>query len=203
MDAVAEYKPYNQFSNSIPLNIKFYENENYNNKRRCKLILFGHCLGPNDIIDKNKKEDIIKYIERSCLNKAIEKSNIFNIRCNWFDEKFIDIYHSVCYKVAVNIDACSSIKSDYMINKIISGDIDLNKIAYMSSKELCPEKYEKIVEKVNERYTLERKIKYSELYQCRKCKRNQTTTERCYNRSWDEGVSITIKCLFCGNSWGG
>ena len=45
------------------------------------------------------------------------------------------------------------------------------------------------------------KIKYSELYRCNKCKRNQTKTERRYARSLDEGIDLTIICLFCGKRW--
>lgn len=192
------------FPNSISLNIKFYENENYNEKRRCKLILLSNCLGDNDNFNHDKKkENIIKHIEKGCLIRAIEKAKTYNIRCIWSNEKFVNLYHNICYKVAVNIDKDSSIESSYMINKILDGDIDLKKIANMTSKELCPKKYEKLEEKMQKRHNLERKIKFSERYQCKKCKRNQTTTERCYNRSLDEGVNLTIRCLFCGNSWGG
>jgi hypothetical protein len=203
MDIENKIQLFDLYPDAISLNFKFYENENYNNIRRCKLILFGNSIGNNDKFDNKTKENIIKYIERGCLNKAIEKSTSYNIRCIWSDEKFINLYHSICYKVAVNIDKNSCINSDYMINKILENNVDLLNLAKMSSKELCPKKYEKIEEKVQKRYNLERKIKYSELYQCRKCKQNKTTTERCYNRSWDEGVSLNIICLFCGNSWGG
>ena len=66
---------------------------------------------------------------------------------------------------------------------------------------VATKKYIKIDEKINKRNNQESKIKYSELYRCRKCKRNQTTTERRYARSLDEGVDLTIICLFCGNRW--
>jgi DNA-directed RNA polymerase subunit M/transcription elongation factor TFIIS len=191
-----------EYPNTIPLNIKFYENENYNNNRRLKLLLFGECLGKTDK-SVDDKECIIKYLERGCLNRAIESAKIYNIRCIWSNEKFVNLYHSICYKIAVNIDTNSCIKSDYILNKILNDDVDPLKIANMSSKDLCPKKYEKIEEKMQKRNNLERKIKFSEMYTCRKCKRKQTTTERCYNRSLDEGVNLTIRCLFCGNSWGG
>lgn len=198
-----------EYPNTIPLNIKFYENENYNNNRRLKLILFGECLGKTKIFNNKglleilDKEHIIKYLERGCLNRAIERAKIYNIRCIWSNDKFINLYHSICYKIAVNIDKNSCINSNYILNKILNNEVDPLQIANMSSKDLCPKKYEKIEEKMQKRNNLERKIKFSEMYTCRKCKRKQTTTERCYNRSLDEGVNLTIRCLFCGNSWGG
>jgi DNA-directed RNA polymerase subunit M/transcription elongation factor TFIIS len=191
------------FPNAIPLNIKFYENENYNDIRRCKLILLSDCLGKNFKFDNNSKEAIIKAIEQGCLNRAIKKAKTYNIRCIWKEEQFVNLYHSICYKVSINIDKNSSINSSFIIDKILNNSIDLKTIANMTSKELYPKKYEKLEEKMHKRHNLERKIKFSERYQCKKCKRNQTTTERCYNRSLDEGVNLTIRCLFCGNSWGG
>ena len=99
------------------------------------------------------------------------------------------------------MDSQSCINSDYIKNKILNNDVDLQNVANMKSKELCPKKYEKIEKKINQRNNLERKIKYSELYKCRKCKRNQCTTERRYARSIDEGVDLTVTCVFCSHSW--
>lgn len=229
------------YNNATTLELKYYQKENYNKLRRCKLLLFSHCLGDNsdfadvlqeinkkkegdtnkilellDIKDKPKKyinkylnqpsltkDYIIEYLERGCLNRAVEKAKVYNIRCVWVNQKFVDLYHSICYKVASNIDSTSSIKSDYLRNKILNNELNLVNVANMTSKELCPKKYEKIDAKMNKRANLERKIKYSELYRCRKCKRNQCTTERRYNRSLDEGVNLTINCSFCGHSWNG
>ena len=91
--------------------------------------------------------------------------------------------------------------SDSIKKKILNKDVNLQEVANMSSKELCPKKYEKIDQKINKRTNLELKIKFSELYKCSKCKRNQCTTERRYARSLDEGTDLTIHCLFCSHSW--
>lgn len=230
-----------EFPNAISLNMKYYDDEKFNRFRRCKLILFSHCLGDNEIFKKNvieneinkkksvfitefllscglskksiqlvnkyifplrlTKEYIVKYLERGCLNRSIEKATTYNIRCVWSNDKFTEVYHSICYKVACNIDSSSSVNSDYIFQKIMNNDIDLINVANMSSKELCPKKYEQLDEKMNKRTNLERKIKFSEMYRCSNCKRNQTTTERRYARSLDEGVDLTIICHFCGNSW--
>jgi DNA-directed RNA polymerase subunit M/transcription elongation factor TFIIS len=199
------------YPNAISLNMKYYDKETFNYIRRCKLILFSHCLGDNKTFDKLNiiientiqltKEHIVKYLERGCLNRAIKKAKTYNIRCVWANEKFIDVYHSICYKVACNIDPTSSVESDYIFKKIINNEVNLNDVANMTSKELCPKKYEVFNKKINKRVNIERKIKYSELYRCSKCKRNQTTTERRYARSLDEGVDLTINCVFCGHSW--
>jgi hypothetical protein len=195
-----------EYTNSIPLNMDYYNDDKYNKLRRCKLIMFSHCLGEKTIFDKSNnttytKDYIIKYLEKGCLNRAITKAKEFDIRCIWDNDKFIFIYHSVCYKVACNIDNESSVKSDYILKKILNDDIELIEIAKLNSKQLCPEKYIKTDEKFNKRNNVELKIKYSEMYRCRKCKKNQTTTSRRYARSLDEGVDLTITCCYCNYSW--
>jgi DNA-directed RNA polymerase subunit M/transcription elongation factor TFIIS len=228
------------YPNAISLNYSYYENDSYNSIRRCKLILFSHCLGENksyaDIIsntfaqkkyNKTKKvltnlnidlsvvriinnyvhstclskEYITKYLERGCLNRAIEKAKSYNIRGIWTDHKFIDLYHSICYKVACNLDSTSVVESNYILQKILKKEVNIKDVANMTSKELCPKKYEQLDERLSKRTNLEIKVKYSELYRCRKCKQNKTTTERRYNRSLDEGVNLTIHCVYCGHSW--
>ena len=124
-----------------------------------------------------------------------------NIRCVWSEPKFVNLYHNICYKLAINLDSDSCVKSESIKKKIINQEVQLQDVANMSSKELCPKKYEKIDQKINKRTNLERKIKFSELYKCSKCKRNQCTTERRYARSLDEGTDLTVHCLFCGHNW--
>lgn len=223
-------------SDSLDYNT-FYKDEKYNSIRRCKLLLFGQCLGKNEsilssfdyIISNNKKRktakklsmfsssttdiiidyiyaskkriDLVKYLEIGCINRAISQSKKFNIRCIWNNSAFVDLYNEICYKLAVNLDIDSPVKSDYLIKMLLNNRIDANDAANLSSRDMCPKLVEKIENRISLRTNLERKIKYSELYRCKKCKRNQCTTERLYNRGLDEGVSLMISCGYCGNSW--
>lgn len=230
-----------QFNDATPLDISYYTDDKYNAIRRCKLLLFSHCIGNNEkflqihllnkIVRKKQqkntellnklftnnvvdiinsflfkiyitKNDIVKQLEKSCLSKTLKKAKQQKIRCLWSDENFVNIYHSICYKISSNLDPESCINSKYLLRQVINNNIDLCNIAEMTSSVLCPEKYELLNKKINERTNFERNNKFSKLYKCCKCKRNQTTTERRYNRSWDEGINLTVHCLFCGNSWG-
>ena len=231
------------FPNAISLPYSYYENPQYNELRRCKLILFGECMGETlqldlvkmhgdtintkksiitDILNKAEmrrsiiniingymhdkiytKEYIITSLEKGCLNRAVVKSKTYNIRCVWSNEKFTNLYHSICYKVATNLDKNSIVKSDYIRQKILDKTCKISDIANLTSTELCPKKYNKIKQKLDKRFNAEHKKKYSELYHCKKCKRNQTVTERRYNRSLDEGVNLMIICTFCSYQWCG
>ena len=88
-------------------------------------------------------------------------------------------------------------------DKVVNKDCVLRDIANLTDKELCPDIYIIIDKKIETRNNLKTTIKFSELYKCFKCKRNQCTTERVYNRSIDEGINLMINCTFCGNRWPG
>ena len=147
------------------------------------------------------REYISKKIEKGCMLRTIELAKTYNILDTWDSKIFINLYHDICYKTSINLDSSSCIHSEYIKNKIIYNNINLLDIGGMTSKELCPEKYIKIDIKLAQMTNTERKIKYSELYHCRKCKKNQCVTERRYARSLDEGVDLTVNCIFCGHSW--
>jgi DNA-directed RNA polymerase subunit M/transcription elongation factor TFIIS len=161
----------------------------------------NQCINMYLYIKPFTKEYAVRKLEKGCLNRTIQKSRVHNIRCVWSEPKFVDLYHNICYKLASNLDVNSCVNSGSIKQKILNGDVKLQNVANLSSKEMCPKKYEKIDQKINKRANLDRKIKFSELYKCRKCKRNQCTTERRYARSLDEGTDLTIHCLFCGHSW--
>jgi DNA-directed RNA polymerase subunit M/transcription elongation factor TFIIS len=151
----------------------------------------------------HKIYNIAKKLEIGCLNQSIKKANKYNIRPIWEYEEFVLLYHDICYKVSINLDESSIIKSDYIKKRILSDNINLYKIATLTSKQLFPNKNKNIENKINKRTNVTINLKYSELYRCKKCKRNQTTTERRYNRSLDEGVNLTITCTFCKHQWNG
>lgn len=184
----------------------FYTDPDYNNIRRLKLLLFSAALHNSELYQNctfNEKTNYIMMIENSCLNETIRKARGYNIRCSWDEIQFEQIYHSICYNILSTIDITLDTGSKELVTKIFTNKIDISLIAGMSCKELCPEKYEEVTRKLEERTNMEENVKYTELYFCRKCKRNKATAERVQNRSNDEGSSFHITCLFCHNKWFG
>jgi DNA-directed RNA polymerase subunit M/transcription elongation factor TFIIS len=201
------------FTNCLSSSDAVFENdyENNNIKRKCisKLLIdTGFKKNPTKIVRDYVCDAIYsnfyiaKKIEMGCFNRTISKSKHYNIRAIWETLKFRELYHDICYKVAINIDPTSIIGSLYLINLIKNKNVEICNIANLSSKTLCPEKYEKINKKINLRVNQEVKVKYSTLYRCFRCKNNKCTSERVYNRSLDEGVNLRITCTVCYNEWG-
>lgn len=199
VNQAVEFRSY--YKNAIPLKFdEFYKNPEYNDKRRLKLIVFSHTLASYEkfkLLSYDIQTDMLKHIENSCANECIRKSRGYNIRCAWENNQFVDIYHSVCY----NLISVLSQENNTLIDKILTQEIDLDTIATLSCKELSPEKYEDITKEINKRVNTSQSVKYTEMYYCKKCKRNQTTAERVQNRSGDEASSFFITCLFCGMKW--
>jgi len=190
---------------SLPLE-PFYTNNLYNNERRMKLLLFSSIL--NNIeefknFNRNEKICMLYKIEHSCFSETLRKSKNYNIRCCWNNDKFIIIYHNVCYKISSCINIKSECYSTYFINNIIHKKIDLDTIASKNLRELCKDKFEKQHKKINKRLLIKETKKYTTLHFCKKCKKNQTTAKKVQNRSNDEGNSYFITCLNCNNSWFG
>lgn len=189
-----------QYDKALPLSIEPFYNSDYNETRRLKAMIFSHILSNDNDFDQMSYDDqieIIMRIENSCANETIRKARGYNLRCVWDNVQFINIYHTVCY----NIISILCEESNTLVKRILNKEINLNIIANMTCKELMPEKYDNITSEINKRVNVTNTVKYTEMYFCKKCKRNQTTVERIQNRSNDESSSFNVTCSFCGNKW--
>jgi DNA-directed RNA polymerase subunit M/transcription elongation factor TFIIS len=183
---------------ALPLS-PFYTEKKYNSIRRLKLLLLTDCLNKSKVFDELKYErkiSIVEMLETGCVNESVRKSNEYNIKCLWSNKNFVCIYHGICYNILSAFDV-----SESLVEKIINGEIDTEKIAHKSIKELCPEKFEDLNKKLAVRMNMEENVKFTTLYFCRRCKHNKTVTKSVQLRSADEGSSTYIKCIFCGNAW--
>lgn len=179
----------------------FYKNPNYPVPRIGKVILFYKYLCRHKAfasINLEKMHDIVKSLERSCFSDTIKKSRENDLINRWDNEEFEDLYHYICGRVIVYLDYKETVVEN--VNKIINSLINENgyakKFPTLTHKDIYPELYKSIIE----RQTAgdQKKIKYSKLYPCPKCKKSLSTISNRYNRSLDEGMSLTITCVYCG-----
>jgi DNA-directed RNA polymerase subunit M/transcription elongation factor TFIIS len=183
-----------------PLDIVFYQ-QPYNVIRRAKLLLFITAINEHDIYKNCNIQKIIADIENSCFNYTVGKANEENIPSDWSSELFKEIYHAICAKIYSNISKKCGVHNENLLFNIINNIVDVNKIPYMSSQELFPEKYKDLILKLEASKNVTRTIKTTSMYKCRRCHKNECTEENRYNRSLDEGVNLTITCMSCGFQW--
>lgn len=190
--------------NTIPLRPDVYQNTQYNNIRRNKILMFAAILNQYSAFKEKPRDeqyDLVCQLENSCYNAAMDKRE--DIIKTWANSCFEHIYHQICSNIASNLDSNSSVGSTYLGNHILNGDLNIKNIGKMTSRELCPEKYVEYDEHLHQRMHALSAMKTTELYTCFKCKRKQCVLENVINRSIDEGTSLVVHCMFCGNSWSG
>lgn len=185
-----------------PLHDKFFSSR-YNKTRRAKLIIFNIALEQYPQYCQllyTDRMSIIENLEKECYNYTIGKAITSNITNSWSNNIFCDLYHSTCYKISSNINFENVEKNNTLIDKIIQGTI-IKQLPRMSSVELFPEKYRDILDRIEASKSVEKTVKTSALYTCRKCKASKVNIENVYFRAIDEGVNIRITCTNCGHAW--
>ncbi len=186
-----------------PLPVKYYE-KRYNTVRRAKLILFSSVFKQHPkFLEKTVTERfaLIEKIERACSNYTIDKSKELNIPTKWENQDYQYIYSIICAKIAANIDQTNNVCNTYLCNAILQNEIDVTMLPKMTSQELFPEKYKTVLSKLELSKNVEKTVRTTAMYTCRRCKKSECTYENLYNRSLDEGVNLIITCVSCGKEW--
>ncbi len=192
----------NKLKFTIPVDLYF--DKSYNKIRRSIILLIANILENNKIFKEKHREiqsNIIINIELSCYNETLNKSDELLIYQSWDNEKFYYLYSLFCNKITKNLDITSEVGSDYLINKILNNELDITKVAFMNSHQLCPDKSKNIKENLNIRNNQQLNIKTSTLYKCRNCGKKKVSIREYQGRSLDEGSNLSLTCQFCNYNW--
>ena len=186
-------------------NIKHnFSNKNYVSYRKNNVIHFLKYLCKHNLFakeDKEKQIEIAKDLEKSCYKIVLEKARKDNIQTNWNNETFKLRYEYNCGRIKSYLDykLYDPVKVDISIRNFLDNKSTVGKFPFKSHKDFFPKQYEILNEKNNAN---NQKIKkYSKLYTCPNCKRNESTTKDIINRSLDEGTSVQATCEYCNNEW--
>ena len=134
-------------------------------------------------------------IEKSCYNKSIELAIERRIHISWKNLELIKVYNNLCFEVN------SRLEIEEFALKIFNNEFDSYKIAYISAKQVVPEKYEEIENVIKIRNQQHVQHKVSHRYKCPKCKKNSSIVHDVQTRSLDEAPTTSALCTFCGNKW--
>lgn len=183
----------------LVLPLEVYEEE-YTQERRQIILLFCNILdnyGKFKEIDYTKQTDIVINIEKSCFKKTVESCIEEAIYIDWSNNKFKYLYSLICSRVSKNLDINSEVLDTYLIDSIISNDIDVSKLGWLSSDDMS-KKNEVIKEQLNNRRGQKIKQKTTSMYRCRNCGNRQCTIRHQQMRSLDEGTTLILNCVTCG-----
>lgn len=171
--------------------------------RIAKVMLFLDCFGQYDefgAMSPDGRLDLVCRLERSCYNYTIDKAKEENIMPTWTNDVFGDLYHSICYKISSNVDRAFVNNTRFALN-VISGVFDVDQVPRMSSKEMYPAIYDALEAEIRNRANVRKNVKVTSMYRCRMCHKRECTIQPRYNRSLDEGTSLTITCQNCSFEW--
>jgi len=147
---------------------------------------------------------ISRIIEKSIYNYCIKISWEKCIKKSWDNPVFKNLYISKIISIYSNIKSDSYIKNINFKNKLLNKEIDINKIAELSSFDIFPEVWKDLLDIKMKRDKLKYELKpeaMTEVFKCRKCGSRSCSYYEVQTRSADEPMTQFINCLKCGNRW--
>ena len=149
-------------------------------------------------------DKIIRSIEKSIYNYAIDKCKNRSSIPLWDNAEFVEIYISKSKNLHTNLNKNCYVKNTYLLDNITNGKIDPFELAFLDTYKLFPEKWTDIIE---EKAKIEKILKEaliesaSTLFECPRCHKNKTIYCEVQTRSSDEPMTKFITCLSCGLKW--
>ena len=172
------------------------KNSNNSDKNRIKIVIkFDGIL--DDI-------QLSKNIEKSIFNYVIDVAKEKNITRLWTNKVLYHLYINKCISIYCNLKKNSYVKNDYLLKNILEEKIDPNKIAKLSVYDINPDNWKELMDKKSKMDELKYKLKpeaMTDQFKCGRCKSRHCVYYEMQTRSADEGMTVFITCLNCGNRW--
>jgi transcription elongation factor S-II len=148
-----------------------------------------------DNILHNEKNSL--NLEKGIFNYTLKEADRHKIVKKWDNKYFVQIYLDHLRSIISNL------KKD-IIKQIEDGSVKPHVVAFMTHQELCPEKWNKLIDAKSKRdkNKFETNIAAAtDVFTCRKCKGNQCTYYQMQTRSADEPMTTFVTCLLCSSRW--
>jgi transcription elongation factor S-II len=151
-----------------------------------------------------KNKNISGNLEKSVFNYTIRQSKERKIVRKWDNKHFIQIYLDRFRSINNNINPKSSTFNKYLLQKVKTKKIKVQKLAFMTHQEMNPKIWKELVEAKIKRDKTLTEIDMSaatDEFKCYKCQKKVCTYYQLQTRSADEPMTTFITCLNCGNRW--
>jgi len=148
-----------------------------------------------DIILHNEKHSL--NLEKGIFNYTLKEADRHKVVKKWDNKHFVQIYVDHLRSIMTNL------KGD-VLKQISDGTIKPHVIAFMTHQELKPERWAIMIDSKSKRDKNKFETNISaatDVFTCRKCKKNQCTYYQMQTRSADEPMTVFVQCITCGNRW--
>jgi transcription elongation factor S-II len=140
-------------------------------------------------------EQMTTNLEKGIFNYSVKEAGIRKIIKKWENPYFTQLYIDRLRSIYLNI------KNPELLEKIKSGELTPQTVAFMTHQELQPEHWKTLIEQKIKRdaskFTTNIQAS-TDMFTCRKCKSKRCTYYELQTRSADEPATIFITCLDCG-----
>jgi transcription elongation factor S-II len=148
-----------------------------------------------DDILHNEKNSL--NLEKGIFNYTLKEADRHKIVKKWDNKYFVQIYLNHLRSIILNL-------KKEVIKQITDGTVKPHVVAFMTHQELCPEKWNQLIEAKSKRDKNKFETNMAaatDVFTCRKCKGNQCTYYQMQTRSADEPMTTFVTCLLCSSRW--
>lgn len=113
------------------------------------------------------------------------------------------LYDQILCKVCLHLNPNSSVKNTYLLDQVISGNIDIKDVPAMSPIDMHPHAWAKqstAMKLETEQVAGGVKTAVTGIIKCKKCG-GKTSYNEVQNRSCDEAATVTVHCPTCNTKW--
>lgn len=195
-------------------------------QRQDEVRAITQCLVSYGDIAKLPESDVqylAELIELGVYNHSVRKAQERHIQVSWQDQVFFEIYSNISYNVKVNLDIESSVNKshnektqtylaskmyEFLIHSHTQGDSELapnllnpESLGAASSVDLNPHINQAYLDEIDLRNQQGIVMKFSQMYRCGRCGKRKARVREIQSASLDEGSTLFITCIGCGNRW--
>lgn len=150
------------------------------------------------LLDIFENEKHANNLEKGILNWTIREAMDKKVVKKWDNHFFVMIYHAHFRSVYNNL------KNKKLVENVKNGITKSQEIAFMTHQEMCPEKWDEIVQskKIRDKHKSEQTMESNtDIYTCKRCRSKNCHQMGIQTRSADEPMTIFITCLDCAKGW--
>jgi transcription elongation factor S-II len=159
-----------------------------------------------DVFRKNVCKKLSKFfnndthgnnLEKGIFNYSLKEAEQKKIVKKWDNKYFVLIYQAHLKSILSNLN-------NKLINEVNNGNLQPHKIAFMTHQELnydiWADKIEAKIKRDKHKYEVNRSAS-TDVFTCKKCKKNECDYYQMQTRSADEPMTTFINCILCGYRW--
>ena len=152
----------------------------------------------------NLSDEQAKDMEIGIYNWTIQYSEKNKIIKNWKNPRFSKLYLEKTRSTLSNIDKESYVQNQRLLDRLFEKEFLPHDVPFMKPENTFPERWKDTIDSYMKKYKNayeKQDVVVSSLFRCGKCKKKECTYYTQQTRSGDEGETVFVKCMNCGNAW--